>query len=191
MIQVVAVLLVLLSVPLLGGTIERLGELRVKSAWCAPAAIAVQMLLTQVQLPLFGGSVGNILHLISYGLALWFVIANRRVRGLWLLALGGLANLAAISANGGVMPASEAAARTAGITTEATRFENSKVVTDARLSILGDIFAIPESLPLANVFSIGDVLLVIGIGYVLHAGSGSRLFRAAGAVPARVRDAQV
>lgn len=191
MIQVVAVLVVLLSVPLLGGTIERLGEVRIKAAWCAPAAIGVQLLLTQAELPLLGTNVGNILHLASYGLAVWFVVANRRVRGLWILALGGLANLAAISANGGVMPASDAAARTAGITTEATRFQNSKVVTDARLSILGDIFAIPESLPLANVFSIGDVLLVVGLAYVLHAGSGSRPFRTARAEAPEVGDSML
>jgi hypothetical protein len=41
-------------------------------------------------------------------------------------------------------------------------FVNSAPVVHARLAFLGDIFSIPGSLPLANVFSLGDVFLLIG-----------------------------
>lgn len=175
MIQVVAVLLVLLSVPLLGGTIANLGGLRLRSTWAAPLAVVLQVVLTDVSIRLFEGPIGGAMHLVTYALAVWFVIANRHIRGLWLIALGGLANLIAITANGGVMPASPSAARIAGIEARSDRFENSKVVEHARFAVLGDIFAVPASLPFANVFSMGDVLLIAGIGYVVHAGSGSRL----------------
>jgi Family of unknown function (DUF5317) len=172
MIQVVAVLLVLLSVPLFGGSIARVGELRVKAVWAAAAAIGVQVVLTEFDA--LHGFASYAAHFASYGLAAWFVIANLHVRGLWIIGLGGAANLLAISANGGVMPASPAAARLAGLAADAGRFQNSAVVGHARLAFLGDVFAWPHPLPLANVFSVGDVLLVVGIGYVLHSAAGSR-----------------
>ena len=36
-------------------------------------------------------------------------------------------------------------------------------VSDPRLGFLGDVLATPSSLPLANVFSIGDVVILIGL----------------------------
>ncbi len=37
-----------------------------------------------------------------------------------------------------------------------------------RLWLLTDIIAIPKAVPLANVFSIGDVLLAVGIGILCY-----------------------
>ena len=82
-------------------------------------------------------------------------------------------NLLAIVANGGVMPASpEAVARSAART--ATGFSNSVVVADPALRPLTDIFALPPWLPFANVFSIGDVLLGVGIAVVIALGHAPR-----------------
>jgi hypothetical protein len=97
----------------------------------------------------------------------WFALANRHLPGLPLIAMGGALNLAAIVANGGVMPASAAALRLAGLPAEAG-FSNSAHVADANLAWLGDVFAIPSGWPFANVFSIGDVVVVIGLGYLTH-----------------------
>ncbi len=42
-------------------------------------------------------------------------------------------------------------------------FSNSAIATGATtLGFLGDIFALPRWLPLANIFSIGDVLIGVG-----------------------------
>jgi hypothetical protein len=43
------------------------------------------------------------------------------------------------------------------------------VVKNAKLSWLGDVFAIPKAWPLSNVFSVGDVIVVIAIGYLAQA----------------------
>jgi hypothetical protein len=114
------------------------------------------------------------LHLASYGLALYFVAANRRLPGIAVIVVGGLANLAAITANGGVMPATPAAMEAAGRASDAGAFQNSATTEDARLWYLGDAFAWPEPLPLANVFSIGDVLIVAGAAVTAHSAGGSR-----------------
>ena len=94
---------------------------------------------------------------------------------LWLIALGGVLTLAAIAANGGVMPADPDALAAAGKTVEAGEFINSKAVTDPKLGFLGDIIATPGSLPVSNVYSVGDVLILLGAFVLLHFACGSRL----------------
>ena len=44
-----------------------------------------------------------------------------------------------------------------------------------RLAFLGDVFFIPVSWPLSNVFSVGDVLVALGIVWALHRICQSRL----------------
>ena len=117
--------------------------------------------------------------LASYALGIGFLVANRRIPWLWLVGGGGLANLVAIGANDGVMPASPVALRAAGRALPAGRFLNSAPLAHPRLSFLGDIFSTPRTWPLANVFSAGDVLLVVGAFLLLHTVCGSRLARLA------------
>jgi hypothetical protein len=117
------------------------------------------------------------IHLYSYALSLTFVALNLRIRGLPLLTFGAVLNTIAIVLNGGVMPASASALRTAGLAAANGSFANSDLADDSWFLVFGDIFAIPEGWPFANEFSIGDVVLVIGAGVILHHACGSRLVR--------------
>ena len=173
MILVVAVALVTLSVPLTGGDLRRLHLLHVRGIGFVFTAITLQLVVTTVASNILPTTAAEALHLVSYGLAVAFLFVNRRIAGLWIVALGGGLNLAAIAANHGVMPATNAALRYAGREVVTVGFSNSNAVTHARLAFLGDVFAVPR-LPLANVFSIGDLLLVLGIGVILH--SAARKF---------------
>jgi len=58
-----------------------------------------------------------------------------------------------------------------------TVFLNAGTVAHPVLGLLGDVFAWPAPLPLANTFSIGDLLIVAGVAYGAHRISGSRLGR--------------
>jgi hypothetical protein len=107
-------------------------------------------------------------HVATYGLAALFVVANRALPGVLVVAAGGALNLAAIAANGGTMPASESALRAAGVEAVDGRFANSAAVDDARLAWLGDVFAAPSWFPVPTVFSVGDVVIVAGIAVFLH-----------------------
>jgi hypothetical protein len=89
--------------------------------------------------------------------------------------LGALLNFVAITANGGVMPADPDAAARAGITDEQGEFENSRPVDNPKLPAIGDRFAIPKEWPFSNVFSIGDILIVLGAAIGMHTVSGSRV----------------
>jgi len=62
-------------------------------------------------------------------------------------------------------------------------FANSTAVAHPHLSILGDVFAVPASWPVSNVFSVGDVILVVAALLALHCLCGSRLALARFAAP--------
>jgi Family of unknown function (DUF5317) len=91
----------------------------------------------------------------AYPILAVFLVANRRLPGMPLVALGGPMNLLAISVNGGVMPASPSALAGAGLPVGGPGFHNSAVLADPRLGFLGDVFFIPASWPLSNIFSSG------------------------------------
>lgn len=159
MIMLAAVVLGLLPLPLFGGRITGLAQLRLRAAGLVFVAIGTQVLITSVVHPPAG--VGRWLHVATYLAVLPVFWLNRRLPGLCIVFAGAAMNMAAIFANGGVMPASLAAIRAAGIDHGAA-FENSAPVDGARLWFLGDVLAVPEPAPLANVFSVGDVVIVFG-----------------------------
>jgi hypothetical protein len=168
---------ILLAVPiglalgfLLGGRLDRLSEIRFEWAWLAVVGLAVQILLFSTPIGgSFRGGVGEAIYVASTGLVLIAVWRNLRVPGLALVALGAISNLAAIVANDGVMPTTPDALAAAGLD-PLDGFSNSAVLEDPALAPLTDIFALPPWLPFANVFSIGDVLIALGIVVVIAIG---------------------
>ena len=86
---------------------------------------------------------------------------NRAIPGLPLVLLGGAANLVAICANGGYMPVSRDALVALGRGTS-EGYVNSRYLDGAVLGPLTDMFAMPAWLPMANIFSVGDVLIGVG-----------------------------
>ena len=85
-----------------------------------------------------------------------------------VVAAGALSNLVAISANGGFMPADPGALALAGFGGPGDH-TNSIVLADPAVRFLTDIYALPAAVPMANVFSVGDVLIGVGIVIVIVA----------------------
>jgi hypothetical protein len=131
-------------------------------------ALLVQSIVLTVTLP---GPLAPVMHVLTYVAALGFAWLNRHVAGVWIVAAGAFANGLAIALNGGTLPASAGAVRAAGIE-QGTDFANSAVLDNPVVPWLGDVFAWPAPLPLANTFSIGDVLIVVGV--FVAAWSGTR-----------------
>jgi hypothetical protein len=173
MFLVAVVVLSGLAVPLAGGRLGALVELRLRRVWAIYAALGLAVL--GVGLPGLGDWARSLLLVAAYPVGAVFLVANRRVPGMWLVALGAALNLAAITANGGTMPASPDALAAAGLPASEPGFANSAVVDDPRLAFLGDVFAIPASWPLSNVFSVGDVCIGAGLAWGVHRVCGSRL----------------
>jgi hypothetical protein len=164
---------ILLTVPLAGGRLSALGDLQLRRPWLALAGLACQVVIVSL-LPQGSANLHEAVHIASYallGLCAW---QNRSIPGVPLVLCGGLLNAIAIVANGGVMPLDPAL-----VVTAAERggegFVNSGVVATPHLLFLGDIIATPRSWPMANVYSVGDCLIVLGVIVLLHRVSGSRL----------------
>lgn len=166
-------LLAVALVPLGRGDLRELGRLRFRGTWLLGVALALQ-----VALYVFPGQASwlrQVVYVASYPMALAFVIANRRIPGVWLVGLGAALNFLAISTNGGTMPAAPHALAAAGLPLDPGQFTNSLALTSPRLLFLGDVFAIPKGIPFANVFSIGDIAIALGGALVVHRVCGSRL----------------
>jgi len=168
--------LLVATVPLFGGHLRALAHVRIKSSWLVAGALALQVVAISV-VPTWPRVVLVSAHLVSYLMAGWFVWLNRRVSGLPIVALGGVLNAVTIAVNGGTLPASRSALATAGIHPVAGDFNNSGVLAHPHLAWLGDVIPVPASVPMANVFSVGDLLILLGLAYGLHHLCGSRLVR--------------
>ncbi len=150
---------------LAGGSTTGLASLRIR--W--PGAIVVGLL---VQVALFtdlaAQRVGDLGPILYVGVDHPRAGRDRpepAIPGMPVVIAGAACNLAAIIANGGYMPA--AAGRPWRPSGRPSRpiYSNSSAAPDPVLWPLTDIFALPRWLPWANIFSLGDV--VIGVGVVL------------------------
>jgi hypothetical protein len=123
----------------------------------------------------------RVLSLISLAGVLIFLIANISAArgpvriGFGIIALGWALNFIVIAANGG-MPLSEWAYRTSGQTTAITYGTGGfyrSVHTDSGTLFrqLSDVIPIK---PYRQVVSIGDLLLIVGVAFVIAAGMRSR-----------------
>jgi hypothetical protein len=179
-----ALLLCIVSVPLLGGRLQALAELDFRRGAFAVAALVIQVVIISV-LPGDAWGFSKEIHLATYFLLGLFLIANRHIPGLLVIALGGALNFAAIATNGGVMPADPDAVAAAGLSEQAG-FTNSAPTSGAPLGFLGDVFHTPAWFPIHNVFSVGDMEIVLGAFLLLHFVCRSRLVN----IPFRVLPAE-
>jgi hypothetical protein len=146
-----------------GGRLGALGELRMRHVELVYGAILLQ--IGAFPSGVFPWStpdgIARVLWLVSFALLIGFAAVNRAVRGVALVFAGLASNLAAVVANGGLMPASPHAVRAAGL---AYRLHNNSIsVVHPHLAWLTDRWAVPAWIPLGNVFSVGDVLIAAGI----------------------------
>jgi hypothetical protein len=181
MFMVIGLALGFLTVLLAGGRPGNLAIVRLRAVWAILLTCVIQVVIMEVVEARVDHDVLAVIHVLSYVLAAVFVIANRKLLCMSMVTLGAVLNAIVIAANKGVMPATRAALETAGRPV-VPDFENSTYVAGAKLPFLGDIFAVPKDVVhlsiLANVFSIGDVLVVLGATIMLHWLCESRLIPA-------------
>ena len=146
---------------LLGGRLDRLGELHLRWVPLMLLGLMVQVAIFTDAIGRAVGGAGPAIYVASTAVVLVAVLRNIAIPGVALIALGAGCNLAAIVANGGRMPADPAALDSIGGL--GAGYTNSIVVAEPALRPLTDQFALPTWLPLANVFSVGDVLIGVGI----------------------------
>lgn len=146
----------------LGGRVERLSGLQFRWGPLAIVGLIVQVVLFTPAGATLAGDLEPAVYVASTAAVLAAVLRNLAIPGMAIVALGAVSNLAAIVANGGAMPADPTALALAGFSGPGNN-TNSVVVAQPALWPLTDIFAVPAGIPFANVFSVGDVLIGIGI----------------------------
>ena len=158
-----------------GGTLHNLAELHLAGWPLVFLALAVQAFGSFAGLLGVPGAAAFYVAgmVLSALLVTYFVVRNRRLPGMALIALGFLLNALVVAANG-AMPVEQAAADRAGISTVGL-YRN----TDAKheladegtvLRPLADVIPVPLPRPLhrgSNVLSVGDVVLAAGIGVLV------------------------
>ncbi len=157
-----------------GGSLANLGRLKLRALWLILVALLIQVLIFPLgRAPLL--PVGTAyLHLVSYALLLAFIVVNRRYPEILVMGAGLVLNLVVIAANGGYMPASATALTRAGLPEVARALEdgvgqgNTVLMGEGtRLNFLGDFLYLPAGVPLASAFSIGDIVLGLGLAFLL------------------------
>ena len=166
-------LTIILMTGLLGGheRLQALAELPVRRLWLAPVALALQLPLMRAPEAANAPDLlaPRVAFVASYLLLGWVLWLNRRLPGVPWLAAGVFLNGLTIVANGGWMPIAPqtVAALDGGAWPLGTHHGASKDVVlplgATRLWFLSDIFVIPRPFPWPTAFSIGDVLIVIGV----------------------------
>jgi hypothetical protein len=146
---------------LLGGKLGRLADLRLRWAPLALLGLVVQVALFTEPIGAAVGDAAPAIYVASTAAVLIAVLRDVTVPGMALIAIGAGSNLAAILANGGYMPADPVAL--ASVIELTPGYSNSVIVADPALRPLTDIFALPAAFPFANVFSVGDILIGIGV----------------------------
>jgi hypothetical protein len=145
---------------ILGGDPRRLAHVSFRSAWLSVAALGIQVVLFSRLGAHVPHEAARALHLGSYALLLAFGVRNLRMHAFLPAAAGLALNALAIAANNGIMPLS----RNAAATLDLHPGVHANVSTAAdHLTMLGDVFVLPSEFPFANVFSVGDLLIGIGV----------------------------
>lgn len=174
----------------LGGRPRRLGQLRLRWNGLVFGSLAIQLLLfTGLSIPALAVTV---FYLLSGGLVIAWVARNLSIPGMACVMLGGLSNLVAIAANGGRMPVeANLLAQTRGAAyvsaLAAGRVTSNSSLADGHTNLrwLTDQILVPPPWPLPTVLSVGDVVIAIGVIWLIARGMQQRREQVA---PARVTE---
>ncbi len=160
------------------GRVKHLASLRLRHLWLVSVALLLQLAI----FPLFSERpllpyATTALHFLSYGLIFLFLFLNHHVLSFAPIGLGSFMNLLVIIVNGGYMPSSLTALERSGAQEVVAHLLKNGVYGNVilmsgatRLNILGDFLYLPGSRPFAAAFSIGDLLLALGLIWLIAQG---------------------
>jgi hypothetical protein len=166
----------------LRGRLSGLLSLELRGLWLVLAALLIQLLIFPLFTPQPIVPYGTALfHGISYGLVFLWLVLNLRIRALFAVGGGALLNLVVVLVNGGFIPASAHALRQAGLDSVAEVIARGETYgnvvgmsASTRLNFLGDWIPLPPWLPFSTAMSVGDVLIMAGLVWLLARGMRAR-----------------
>jgi hypothetical protein len=180
MILLLAMALSVVVALLRGGSFVHLARVPFRYGWLAILTLFMQSIVIYFPEAKMGQmwSWKSLLMPVSYSIILLVSILNTRLPGIPLIILGLALNILVISVNGGFMPVTIEALQRAGLGHMALGIENGARVMASkdiilsreatRLWLLSDVLVLNSPFPLATVFSVGDVLLMLGFFVLLQ-----------------------
>ncbi len=167
-------LLVAFAVSLLrGGKLRNLASIELRLWWLLPAALVLQTIAQLLPSDRsWSSTVAVILLLSSFPLMLILAWANRYKAGIWIAGIGVLLNFTVIALNGGMPILPEAVEIAGGQADFAAGVQSGEIELDAKHVLLDESSRVPflaDVIPMpGSVVSLGDVLLVVGLGVFLE-----------------------
>ncbi|MBI4216983.1 MAG: DUF5317 domain-containing protein [Chloroflexi bacterium] len=150
-------------------------QVKLRYLFIAPIALFVQVTVSYLVTSVLGADLRPAGLVASYALLLAFLAINRRNPAVLIFGVGIILNLAAILANGGFMPTTPEAVMNAGLGDRIAGLAPGDVVpqttimllekSQIRLWFLSDILSLRSPFP--RVFSMGDILVVLGVVLML------------------------
>jgi|SRR6266516_5604331 hypothetical protein len=161
----------------LGGSFRPLTRLRLRGVGLFYVAVGLQVLAFPFPFMPWrtAETPAKVLWLASYALVLVATFLNRRLRGVPVVAGGMALNVIAVVANKGLMPVLPSSMHAAGHDYAVSN--NSIADAQPHLAALVDRWAAPGWIPLANVYSVGDVVIAVGAVAIVLAAMGVRVPR--------------
>lgn len=161
-----------------GGRLSGLGKLPLRWLGLLLPALLIQLLIfpsftARAILPFATAP----LHILSYSLLAVWILVNIRLLPILALGVGAACNLLVLLANGGFMPASIHALQQSGqlflaerLMNEGTHSNLILMSASTRVNFLGDILFIPKWIPFSSAFSIGDLLILLALIWLIVKG---------------------
>jgi len=161
-----------------GGKIANLEDLGIRYLWLVPLSLLIQLLIFPLftEQPVIGLATGTF-HVLSYVILALFVIANLKVWGFIIMGSGMAANALVIGLNGGYMPSSVPSLLKSGeyevayhLTQAGTYGNVIHMNSSTAFEFLGDWLYLPRWIPFSTAFSLGDLLIAVGLVFFFGAG---------------------
>lgn len=154
-----------------GGSFSNMKDAQLEKCHFFVLGFAVEFLAVFMAAKNIGFFKDNILyiHALSYALLFAGIYFNRSLTAFKIVFIGVFLNFLVIMANGGQMPVSAEAMVRIGLVDNMLAIQNGEIVTHAiinentALRFLGDILVIGKPYPRPKIFSIGDVVMAVGI----------------------------
>lgn len=167
-----------------GRTFSQIASIPLRSAWLALLALVLQWPLLRASTgPTQSFSVQRALFILSHLFLMAFMWRNRRLAGVLVAGLGVMCNFVVIVINGGFMPITPETLVeiNPGSTAEqwpvGDHYGYSKDMIlhrqETKLWAFSDIFVLPPPFPKPVAFSLGDLLIAVGIVILLQGSSTS------------------
>ncbi|MGE5653307.1 MAG: DUF5317 domain-containing protein [Bacillota bacterium] len=158
-----------------GGRLAGLADITLRKFWLIPVALLLRagpvfLAGSGVEMAIRYGSTAQVIGYLLLFVALYL---NRDLPGMPLLALGVALNFLVIALNQGRMPVSPWGIQVTKMhnmlpaLTSGAYTSHSLLTESTRLPWLADIIPIPRPYPIRKIISIGDIVMVLGVGQLI------------------------